>query len=57
MTAVSAPWAIERVEWDDERAVGLRAAMGDEISPIEVFPPDVRFPASRCFATALPAVG
>jgi len=34
-----APWTIERVDWDDERAVALRAAMDDEIGPryAEVF--------------------
>jgi len=34
-----AAWTIERVDWDDERAVALRAAMDDEIGPryAEVF--------------------
>lgn len=39
MTATQGPWTIERVVWSDERAVALRAAMDDEISPryAEVF--------------------
>lgn len=39
MTAPHSAWTIERVAWSDERAVALRAAMDDEISPryAEVF--------------------
>ena len=39
MTAAHGRWTIERVDWDDERAVALRAAMDEEISPryAEVF--------------------
>jgi len=39
MTAVAPLWTIERVDWDDERAVALRAAMDEEIGPryAEVF--------------------
>lgn len=33
MTAVDSTWTIERVDWHDERAVALRAAMDDEIGP------------------------
>jgi len=33
MTAVHPTWTIERVDWHDERAVALRAAMDDEIGP------------------------
>lgn len=31
--AATGAWTIENVSWDDERAVALRAAMDDEISP------------------------
>ncbi len=31
--AVAEEWTIESVSWDDERAVALRAAMDEEISP------------------------
>lgn len=39
MTTVHPAWRIERVDWNDERAVALRAAMDDEIAPryAEVF--------------------
>lgn len=39
MTATQGTWTIERVAWSDPRAVDLRAAMDDEISPryAEVF--------------------
>lgn len=33
MTTGHATWTIERVDWHDERAVALRAAMDDEIGP------------------------
>ncbi|MDU0345702.1 MFS transporter [Microbacterium sp. KSW2-29] len=39
MTVARTEWLIERVDWSDERAVALRAAMDDEIAPryAEVF--------------------
>lgn len=39
MTVTRTEWVIERVDWSDERAVGLRAEMDDEIAPryAEVF--------------------
>lgn len=33
MTAADNAWTIERIAWHDERAVALRAAMDEEISP------------------------